>query len=55
MPSRWKYVTFQSYGALFLSLCESISPFLIFGLSKLLDLDLSVKGSVYSEVYARSN
>ena len=55
MPSRWKYVTFQSYGALFLSGCEAVSPFLMHALSKCLDLDISVKGTVYSDVLARSN
>ena len=54
MPSRWKYVTFQSYGACFLSACEAVSPWLMLAFSSALDLDISVSGPVYSDVLARS-
>ena len=53
LPSRWRYVQFSASATMLLQLIEAASPWLLFGLATLFDLDLELR-ETYSDVLALS-
>ena len=53
LPSRWRSVQFSASATMLLQLIEAASPWLLFGLATLFDLDLELR-ETYSDVLALS-